>query len=103
MKQLFKKIEKFRSLEWKLRRVYENVRIEYKIYISRNSFMNFADLEILGREWEIRKQGRNEGQQQSRNYNYSYEIQNNFRRGFQNSQSRVQFLPLYKWKYKIFL
>ena len=31
---------------------YEYSRLEYKIHISRNSFLNFADLEMLGQEWE---------------------------------------------------
>ena len=52
MKQLFEKLEPLPSLEWQLKKVYENLRLEYKIYITRNSFKNFAELEILGREWE---------------------------------------------------
>ena len=38
MKQLFEKLEPPPSLEWQLKRVYENLRLEYKIYITKNSF-----------------------------------------------------------------
>ena len=41
-----------KSLEWKLRRVYENPGIEYKMYIKRNDFETLDKLEDLGKEWE---------------------------------------------------
>ena len=50
MRQLFEKLEPLPSLEWQLKKVYENLRLEYKIYITRNSFKNFTELEIVGRE-----------------------------------------------------
>ena len=43
MKQLFEKLEPLPSLEWQLRKVYENLRLEYKIYISRHSIQNFTE------------------------------------------------------------
>ena len=36
-----------------MRRAYENLRIEYKVYINRNDFDTFKELEDLGKEWEI--------------------------------------------------
>ena len=42
MKQLFEKLEPLPSLEWQLEKVYENLRLEYKIYITRNPFKIFA-------------------------------------------------------------
>ena len=36
-----------------MRCTYENLRIEYKIYIKRNDFDTFKKLEDLGKEWEI--------------------------------------------------
>ena len=63
-KQLFEKLEPLPSLEWQLKKVYENLRLEYKIYITRNSFKNFAELEILGCEWEaVMAKSRMKGQQ----------------------------------------
>ena len=52
MRQLFEKLEPPPCLEWQLKKVYENLRLEYKIYITKNSFKNFTELEIIGREWE---------------------------------------------------
>ena len=36
-----------------MRRAYKNLRIEYKMYIKRNDFDIFEELEDLGKEWEI--------------------------------------------------
>ena len=44
---------------------------------------------------EIRRQDRNHEQQQSRNYKYSYERENNFRCKLQNTQNKPQFQPRY--------
>ena len=52
MRPLFEKLEPLPSLEWQLKKVYENLWIEYKIYITKNSFKNFTELEIVGRKWE---------------------------------------------------
>ena len=50
MRQLLEKLEPLSSLKWQLKKVYENLRLEYKIYITRNSFKNFTESEIVGRE-----------------------------------------------------
>ena len=113
MRQLFEKLEPLPSLEWQLKKVYENLRLEYKIYITRNSFKNFTELEIVGREWEAemeksriirqqikimendgndryytkerKEQDRNREQQHSQDYENNYERQNNFSRELQHT------------------
>ena len=63
-KQLFEKLEPLPNLEWQLKKVYENLRLEYKIYITKNSFKNFAELGIIGRECEAEtEKSRIKGQQ----------------------------------------
>ena len=52
IRQLFEKLEPLPSLKWQLKKVYKNIRLEYKIYITKNSFGNFTELEIVGSEWE---------------------------------------------------
>ena len=120
MRQLFEKLEPLPSLEWQLKKVYGNLRLEYKIYITRNSFKNFTELEILGREWEaemaksrmkgqeikiwennrndrlyIREQERNQEQQNNQSHENNYERQNNSKYELYNIQSRQQFQPRY--------
>ena len=53
IRKLFTKLDPRKSLEWELRRAYENLRIEYKVYIKRNDFDTFKELEDLGKEWKI--------------------------------------------------
>ena len=53
IRKLFTKLHPRKSLEWELRRAYENLRIEYKMYIKRNDFDRFEELEDLSKEWEI--------------------------------------------------
>ena len=53
IRKLFTKLHLRKSLEWELRRAYENLRIEYKMYIKRKDFNTFEELEDLGKEWEI--------------------------------------------------
>ena len=120
MKQLFEKLEPLPSLEWQLKKVYENLRLEYKIYITRNSFKNFAELEILGREreaemaksrmkgqqikiWEsnrndrlyTREQERNQEQLNDQSRENSYETQDNSKYELYNIKNRPQFQPRY--------
>ena len=123
MRQLFEKVEPLPSLEWQLKKVYENLRLEYKIYITRNSFKNFTELEIVEREWEAemeksrikgqqikimendgndryytkerKEQDRNREQQHCPDYENNYERQNNCKRESQNMQYRPQFQPRY--------
>ena len=45
IRKLFTKLHPMKSLELELRRAYENLRIEYKIYIKRNDFDTFEELE----------------------------------------------------------
>lgn len=40
------------SLEWQLRKIYENSRIENKFHIARNAALIFSELEILEWKWE---------------------------------------------------
>lgn len=47
LKQLVKKLLPHPSLKWSLRKTHENLRIQYKVYISRNAFLIFTE---LGRE-----------------------------------------------------
>lgn len=42
------------SIEWQLRKTYENLRIEDKVIIARNYFYYFSELKIVGREWETK-------------------------------------------------
>ena len=51
IRKLFTKLHPRKSLEWELCRAYENLRIEYKMYIKH--FDTFEELEDLGKEWEI--------------------------------------------------
>ena len=52
MRQLLEKLEPLPSLECQLKKVQENLRLECKIYVTKNSFKNFTELEIVGKEWE---------------------------------------------------
>ncbi|XP_043475821.1 uncharacterized protein LOC122507278 [Leptopilina heterotoma] len=55
IRKLFARIYPRKGLQWELRRAYENMRIEYKMYIQRNDFKNFEELESLGKEFEIER------------------------------------------------
>ena len=118
MKQLFQKLEPLPNLEWQLKKVYKNLRLEYKIYITKSSFKNFAELEIIGREWEAemeksrikaqqikiwendgnnkyytkerKEHDRNQEQQHSRDYENNYGRQNYFKYELQNTHYRPQ-------------
>ena len=71
--------------------------------MTRNSFKNFTELVILGREWEAEMEksrlkgqqikiiDKNQEQQHSQDYENNYERQNNFRHELQNTQYRPQF------------
>ena len=52
IRKLFTKLYPRKSREWELRRVYENLRIEYKMYIKLNDLETFGELEDLGKGWE---------------------------------------------------
>ena len=54
IRQLFTKFHPRKSLEWELRRAYENLWIEYKMYIKRNDFDTFEEFEDLPKEWNIK-------------------------------------------------
>ena len=106
-----------------IKKVYENLRLEYKIYITKNSLKKCTELEIVGREWEAemeksrikgqqikiiehdgndryytkerKEEDRNREQKHSQGYENNYERQNNFKRELQNTQYRPQFHPRY--------
>ena len=48
------KLHPRKNLEWELRRANENLKIEYKMYIKRNEFGTFEEIEDLGEELEIK-------------------------------------------------
>ena len=93
IRKLFTQLHSRKSLEWELRRAYENLRIEYKIYIKRNDCDTFEELEDLGKEWEIElKKSEIKGQllqitepKREKNEN-------------QNPQNRKQNIPAVTWR-----
>lgn len=52
MKSLFMKLFPRKLLNWELRRTYENLRLEYKMYIRIDDFDSFEKLEDLGKQFE---------------------------------------------------
>lgn len=53
IRKLFAKQFPRKGLEWELNKTYENLRIEYKMYIRSNDFQTFEELESLGKEFEM--------------------------------------------------
>lgn len=52
IRKLFTKLHPRKGLDWELRRAYENLRLEYKLYIKRNDFRTLEELENLGKIFE---------------------------------------------------
>ena len=94
IRKLFTKLHPRKNLEWELRRAYDILRAEYKIYIKRNDFDTFEKLEDLGKEWEIElKKSDIKGKQLQIT---ETQRENNENQNFQNR--KLQNIPTVSWK-----